>query len=196
MKDIFSFFTALSTENATLHSCTLGNCLIRIQSHVRLLSIEVIPEKLLNLGNPSASTTRTISSIWCFWSPVSSMAFFTGPIVFMNRSLFSFSNLVLVGGSERCSCQTLMLLLICWQHSRNNLQATSMLNLKYFSFMHKPFMQLIQQLPHYGSNNFTKKITDFLCYSTHYEIHIFPSNYFWIIYLYNWNSATNIQAFL
>ena len=55
------------------------------------------------LGMRVEPPTSTISSIWDFFMPASSIAFFTGPMVLRNRSLLSSSKRARVRGSEKSS---------------------------------------------------------------------------------------------
>ena len=55
------------------------------------------------LGMRVEPPTSTISSIWDFFKPASSIAFFTGPMVLRNRSLLSSSKRARVRGSEKSS---------------------------------------------------------------------------------------------
>lgn len=54
----FGFVTALAAENASLNRSTIGNSLIRVDTLVGLLALEVVSEELLNLGNPGATTDK------------------------------------------------------------------------------------------------------------------------------------------
>jgi hypothetical protein len=54
----FSLVTTLAAQDASLHRSTIGNSLIRVDTLVRLLAVKVVPQELLDLRNPGASTNK------------------------------------------------------------------------------------------------------------------------------------------
>lgn len=54
----FGFITSLSTEDSSLDRSTISNSLVRVDTLVRFLAVKIIPQELLNLGNPGASTNK------------------------------------------------------------------------------------------------------------------------------------------
>lgn len=58
MSQTFGLVTTLAAQDASLHRGTKGNSLIRVDTLVGLLAIKVVPQELLDLGNPGASTNQ------------------------------------------------------------------------------------------------------------------------------------------